>query len=86
MSDRVRKSAEPDEPLAFLAESMTELVPEGTEAIVMLHDTETDRGVLHLWGFESEGEAVSAILTHLKAVFEANGQSLVVVPWHQPMN
>jgi hypothetical protein len=44
MSDRIRKSDEPDEPLAFLAASMTELVPEGTEAIVMLHDTETDRG------------------------------------------
>jgi hypothetical protein len=29
---------------------------------------------------------VSAILVHLKAVFEANGQSLVVVPWYQPMN
>ena len=85
MIDEVRKSEVPDEPLGHLAKSMTDLVPDGTHAIVMLRD-EDDRAMLHLSGFETEGDAITEIVVHLKAIFEANGQDLVIVPMFRGRN
>jgi hypothetical protein len=47
---------------------------EDVKAIVMLHD-ETGGGIA-LHGYDDDKEAMAAMLTHLSAIFEANGAKL----------
>lgn len=48
------------------------------KAIIMLDDGEKGGLVLH--GYDNDVDAMADLLTHLKAIFEANGRTLVVAP------
>jgi hypothetical protein len=49
---------------------------DGDRCIVFLDDHE--RGGLQLHGYDDDAEAMAAILSHLKALFEANGARLEI--------
>lgn len=51
---------------------------DGDKAIVMLDDGK--RGGIVLHGYDDDVAAMADLLTHLKAIFEANGQTLVIAP------
>jgi hypothetical protein len=76
-----RSEGEPHERLTRLCAAMTDALdahPErGDEkCIVFLQDGE--RGGLQLYGYDDDREAMADLLMHLKAIFEANGKTLLV--------
>lgn len=84
MSDAKRTEGEPHDRLTRLCDVMTralEADPEyrdGDKVIVFLDDG--DRGGIQLFGYESDVDAMADLLTHLKAIFEANGKTLMIMP------
>jgi hypothetical protein len=50
---------------------------EEVKGIVFLHDDK--RGGIVLHGYEDDSEALSDLFVYLQAVFEANGQTLIVM-------
>ena len=77
----VRRSEEPTERLTALTVEMALPLdrPENADvkAIIFL-DTE-DRGGMQLHGWDSDVEAIAALLGHLQAMFAANGMELDIV-------
>jgi hypothetical protein len=59
--------------LAGVLESDPEYEP-GDQAVIMLGNAGQGRGGIGLFGYESDTHAMAAMLTHLKAIFEANGK------------
>jgi hypothetical protein len=51
---------------------------DGDKAIVFLDDG--GRGGIVLHGYDSDVDAMADLLMHLKALFEANGRTLMVIP------
>jgi hypothetical protein len=82
MSDE-RRTTEPHDRLTRLCAAMTAALdahPErGTEkCVVFLQDSE--RGGLQMHGYEDDADAIVDVLLHLRAIFNANGQELVIAP------
>ena len=48
------------------------------KAVIMLDDG--TRGGIVLSGYESDVDAMADLLMHLKAIFEANGKTLIIAP------
>jgi hypothetical protein len=83
MTPRTRQSEEPHDRLTILAnemiERLRELTPdERVRCVVLLDDGEM--GGIGVSGYDTSGDAIADIFVHLKAMFEANGQQLMVVP------
>jgi uncharacterized Rossmann fold enzyme len=51
---------------------------DGDRAIVMLDDG--SRGGIVLHGYDDETHALADLVTHLQAIFEANGKTLILAP------
>jgi hypothetical protein len=51
---------------------------DGDKAVIMLDDGQ--RGGIVLHGYDSDADAMVDLLTHLKAIFEANGKTLMLMP------
>jgi hypothetical protein len=79
-----RRTEEPHDRLTRMCAAMTATLdahPETSEdvkCIVFLQDG--DRGGMQLHGYEEDSEAMVDLLMHLKAIFEANGQTLSFMP------
>jgi hypothetical protein len=79
----VKRSEQPSDELGELADYMLRWkarhrLGDQTRAVVFLENDE--RCMTALDGWESDHEAIAAVFAHLAAVFEANGQKLVVAP------
>lgn len=80
--DVTRTEGEPHDRLTRLADTMSKALeadPEyraGDKAIVFLDDGK--RGGIQLFGYDDDVEAMADLLIHLKALFEANGKTLMV--------
>lgn len=79
-----RTEGQPHDRLTRLCDAMTsalEADPEHREsdkAIIMLDDGRKGGIVLH--GYDSDTDAMADLLTHLRAIFEANGKTLMIAP------
>jgi len=51
---------------------------DGDKAVIMLMNDEAGDGGLVLHGYDDHGEAAADLLLHLKAIFAADGKTLVV--------
>lgn len=70
---------QPHDRLTELAGVMTaalETEAEDVKAVVMLQDG--DRGGICLHGYDDDSEAIADLFIHLKAIFEANGKTLMI--------
>lgn len=82
MADEVR-TTEPHDRLTRLCAAMTDALdahPEhgGEKCIVFLQDGK--QGGLQLHGYEDDMEAMADLFMHLKALFAANGKTLMFAP------
>lgn len=83
MAELPHRSYEPHDRLTRLCAAMTDALdshPERGEekAIVFLQDGE--RGGLQLHGYDDDTDAMVDLFVHLKALFEANGKTLMFAP------
>ena len=88
MPDARRTENDPHDPLTALTVPMLRALREqlgGSEvkAMIFLDDTEAGRGGLVLDGYDSDADAMVNLIMHLKAIFEANGKTLVIAPLRQ---
>lgn len=88
MNMDTHRSEEPHDRLTRLCAAMTEALdahPErGDEKCVVFLTSETDKkGGLQTHGYDSEMDAVVDLFMHLKAIFEANGKTLIFAPLNQ---
>jgi hypothetical protein len=88
MNDEVR-TTEPHDRLTRLCAAMTETLdahPErGNEKCIVFlqeHGGEGARGGLTLHGYENDVEAMADLFMHLRAIFAANGKTLMLAPLH----
>jgi hypothetical protein len=85
VSDARRTEGEPHDRLTRIGDGMIAAFdshPEqlhGDRAMIFLDDGD-ERGGIALAGWENDAEAVAALLLHLKALFEANGRTLLIAP------
>jgi hypothetical protein len=84
MSDAKRTVGEPHDRLTRCCAAMTaalEAHPEYSEDVkCVVFLTDPERGGLQMHGYEQDAEAISDVFSHLKAVFEANGSTLMFAP------
>ena len=79
-----KRTTEPHDPLTRLCDAMTEALvahpeyAEGIRCAIFLDNGERGGMVLH--GYDDDFEAVTDLLLHLKAIFEANGKTLMLAP------
>lgn len=79
-----RSEIEPHDRLTRITDTMTKCLDQHPEAtgnercVVLLSDG--DDGGLVLHGYENDTDAMVDILSHLKALCEANGKSLAFAP------
>jgi hypothetical protein len=84
MTDARRTEGEPHDRLTRLCDAMTrtlEAHPEydaNVKAVLFLDDGE--RGGIVLHGYDDDTDALVDIFGHLKAIFAANGKTLIVAP------
>jgi hypothetical protein len=84
MADNVRVSDEPTDRLTRLGAEMNKVLEmeenHDVRGIVML--TTEDQGGIAIHGYEDQTEAMAELLSHLQAMFQANGMdiSLVTIP------
>lgn len=80
------RSTEPHDRLTRLCAAMTSAMdahPETSDdvkCIVFLQDAK--RGGLQLHGYEDDTEAMVDLFMHMRAIFEANGKTLSLMPIH----
>jgi hypothetical protein len=80
----VKRTGEPHDRLTELCATMTdaldgELEPgEDVKAVVMLQDGE--RGGLQMHGYDDDTDAIVDVFLHLRAIFEAQGKTLMISP------
>lgn len=80
----VRTEDTPHDRLTRICATMTDAMDAHPEtrpedkAIVFLDDGQ--RGGIQLHGYNDEGDALTDLLIHLTALFEANGQTLRIIP------
>lgn len=79
-----QRTEEPRDRLTRLCDVMTtalEAAPEyrdGDKAVIMLNDGSA--GGIVLYGYDNDHAALADLLMHLKAIFEANGTPLMIMP------
>ena len=84
MSSNARRSKRPIDRLTRLCDAMTDALEAHPEcddtvkAVIMLDDGE--RGGIVLHGYDDDTAAMVDLIMHLKAIFEANGKTLMVMP------
>lgn len=90
MPKPVRTEGEPHDRLTRICSAMTETLdahPENGEgdvkAVIVLDDGK--RGGIVLHGYEDDMAAMVDLLLHLKAVFEVNGKTLMIMPLDDAM-
>ena len=78
---------EPHDRLTRLCDAMTDALvasPDYADTVkcaIFLDDG--NRGGLVLFGWEDDATAVAHLFAHLRAIFNANGQEMLVVPLNQ---
>jgi len=86
MPDAKRTEDEPHDRLTGLTVPMLEALRERADAAevkCMIFLDGDGRGGLVLDGYDSDAEAMTNLIMHLKAIFEANGKTLVIAPLRQ---
>ncbi|HEY1437346.1 MAG TPA: hypothetical protein VGG82_07575 [Casimicrobiaceae bacterium] len=84
MSDARRTEGEPHDRLTRIADRLLAVVEadleyrDGDKCIVFMDDGK--RGGIGIHGYDSDVDAMADLLVHLKAIFEANGKTLMVMP------
>jgi hypothetical protein len=84
MGDATRTVDEPHDQLTRIADAMIETLIAHLEytdkmrTMIFLDDGE--RGGIGLYNYENDNEAITDLILHLKAMFEANGKTVVIVP------
>jgi len=84
VSANARRSRQPIDRLTRLCDAMTDTLdahPEhddSVRAVIMLDDGK--RGGIVMHGYESDTDAMVDLLLHLKAMFEAGGKTLMIMP------
>jgi hypothetical protein len=84
MSNAKRSEGQPIDRLTRLADAMTRALEADPEyhdddkAIIFLDDDK--HGGIVLFGYDEDFDAMANLFVHLKAVFEANGKTLMIVP------
>lgn len=81
------RTDEPSDRLTRLCKVMSDALDadpesEGVQAIVMV--TDGDRGGIVVHQYESENEALVDLLVHARALFNANGKELAILPMGNP--
>lgn len=80
-----RTEGQPQDRLTRICDAMTDTLeahPEyrdGDKAIVMLMNGDAGDGGLITYGYDADSEATADLFLHLKAMFEANGKTLIVI-------
>lgn len=79
--DGASRSDEPQDPITTLAEKVLKALEadpdaEDVKAIVMLHRGE--EGGIAIAGYDDDAEAASDLYVYLKAIFNANGQQVIL--------
>ena len=82
---RASRSGQPHDRLTRLCAVMTDALdadPEfrGEKCIVFLTSEADRRSGLQLHGYDDDAEALTHLILHMQAIFEANGSKLMVVP------
>lgn len=72
------RSDEPMDSLTRLADQMTDLLPDGVRAIIILDDGES--GGMQVHNFESTTDAALALATNLKLLMQSEGGDIAVLP------
>lgn len=79
-----RTEGEPHSRLTRICDAMTTTLDEhpesGPDVKCMVFLNDKDRAGIVLHGYEDDVEAMADLLGHLKAIFEANGQQLLIAP------
>lgn len=81
-----RSEGEPHDRLTRLCAAMTDALdahPERGEEKCIVFMQDGDRGGLQLHGYDDDTDAMVDLLLHLKAIFEAHGQTLMFAPLGQ---
>lgn len=84
MEEELGRSDEAKARLGRIAAAMTALADEHEEAtpddkvIVMMQDGKM--GMVHTSGYGEDDDAIAAMFTHLSALFESQGRTLLVMP------
>jgi hypothetical protein len=79
----VRREGDPFDRLTRLCEAMTDALdahPERGDEKCMVFLQDGRKGGLQTYGYDEDSEAIADLLFHLKAMFEASGQTLAIVP------
>lgn len=85
MKDVRRTVDQPHDRLTRLCDAMIAALEadaehrDGDKAVIMLDDGDRGGIVIHGYG-EDHRRAAAAVLTHLKAIFEAHGQTFMIMP------
>lgn len=75
----VRRSEEPHDRLTRLANSLLDHIPPDDHDVgVIVLCTDENGGGLGASGHKDDAEAIAAMFFHLKAIFAANGQDLIL--------
>ena len=84
MSGARRTVGAPHDRLTRLCDAMTSTLvrhPEyGADVRCVVFLQNDERGGLQLHGYNDDVEAVADVLLHLRAIFEANGKTLIIAP------
>jgi hypothetical protein len=84
MTNPRRTEGQPHDRLTRLCDAMTGTLEQQAEytadvkAVIMLDDGQ--RGGIVLHGYDDDTQAMVDLLMHLKAIFEANGKTLMIMP------
>jgi hypothetical protein len=85
-ADVKRTEGEPHDRLTRLCDAMLDTLaahPEVGDEKVIIFLQDGGRGGLVLHGYDEDTDAMVDLLIHLKAIFEANGKTLLVAPLGQ---
>jgi hypothetical protein len=80
-SDTRRSEGEPNDRLTRLCAVMTDALdatPRSGNEKVIVFIKDGDRGGLELHGYDDDVEAMTDLMVHLKALFEANGKQFAI--------
>lgn len=80
-----KRTAEPHDRLTRLCAAMTDALdahPErGDEKCIVFLQSEADkRGGLQMHGYDDDSEALADLFMHMRAIFAANGKTLMFAP------
>jgi hypothetical protein len=83
MSDPLRTEGEPHDRLTRLCAAMTDTLdahPERGEEKCVIFLQDGERGGLVIHGYDNDLEAMADLFVHLRAIFTADGKTLMFAP------